>query len=616
MNTIYADNLETLKEVRPSLYEGIIAIEEKENAVLIGDALDGEKFLAVLDGENVIPLTSTYHPAHAAEQYMQQFSKEMDDITLLLFGFGDGQVVGQALSEEYHIEKCIVYEPSPYIFMKVLEEYDIRSLLTDTRLLILLEDVNGNELEKVLYEYMNYKNWKKYRFCSLPKYDFLFKEDFKSIRDLYQRMRGDKIGEMNTLINFAQAGIENEVKALKWMIDSRALSDMAGKFPKELPCIMVAAGPSLEKNVEVLKQAKGKSFIICVDSAINFLLEREIMPDMICTIDPKKGPSYFTRPEIRNLPFAISSDSDYRAMEQVGEVNPIYFSTTNDYFRALYERQGSEVDYFDGGGSVGTVCFQIGVELGFQTIIIIGQDLAFTDRKAHAGKGKATEADLFYNVLMVDAYDGGKVMTRGDFKHYIDWYNMRISELDDRTIINATEGGAKLQGAIQMPLQEAVNRYCKDECDVSEIIKGIPQVWSTRQDKEAFYQEIKKKYSYFSGFRRRVKDGINDAQRAIMLLKRGNYQQKELINIDKKLDHITTEVSEGEGIVILVKRMINTDLTLTDDIHDAEEDLELESIRLYGKMEQYLRELLDALEELLPLWDDVMKEINSKYQFE
>ena len=99
-------------------------------------------------------------------------------------------------------------------------------------------------------------------------------------------------------------------------------------------------------------------------------------------------------------------------------------------------------------------------------------------------------------------------------------------------------------------------------------------------------------------------------------MKRKNYQPKELKDIDKKLNAITKEVESTEGMVLLVKRMIETHITLNDDLNEAEEDLEQESIRLYEKMQKYLGELQESLVEMLPIWESVLQEINEKYQFD
>lgn len=614
--SFFEQNMEVIKLVRPELFEGLQKETEDEEQVFVGDALDEEKFLAVLRGEDIVALNSTYHPTHEAIRYTAQFAMEADDSVVLLFGFSNGLIPEQMMGEDCPVARCIVYEPSVNIFKKALEEYDLTNVLSDIRITILVEGINGNQLELVLDDKVNFRTWRHFKFRKLSMYSELFPTQLKEVAVIYKRIYKNKSADMNTLIQFAKVSIENEIKALKWMIDSRTFSGMKGHFPTDMPCIVVAAGPSLEKNVEVLRQAKGKAFIMCVDTAIPFLMSRGIVPDLICTVDPIKGVHHFQEPGVKDIPIVISPDSSCAPLEMLGDITPIYVSITNDFYQQLYQKKGYEIGYFDGGGSVATVCFQMGVELGFETIILIGQDLAFSDDKAHAGKGMMKDSDMKSRILMVDAYNGGKILTRADFKYYIDWYNMKLPELKNVNVINATEGGAKLNGATQMTFQAAVDQYCTKEYDIEKMFEETPKVWDTYEEKKEFYEEIKQKYRYFVGFHRRLKDGIAQTDRAIQLIKRGNYQTKELKKIDKQLNAITREVETQDGMVILVKRMIETEITLADDLNDANENLELESIRLYEKMRKYISDLYEAADEMLPFWEATMKEINEKYHFE
>ena len=614
--TLYEKNMECLKQMRPEMHEKLKSHITDTQSILCGDALDGEKFLAVSKDNEIIPLNSTYHPSHEAERYVAQYDELSAETVLFMYGFSNGFIIRKALEKNCPVQSCIVYEPSVEIFVKVLEEYDVTDLIRNAELLIFIRKINDELLEKTLYDIKNYRNWKLFQFSIAPCYDRLFAKDCKEILKMFTNVHEYKHMEMNTLIRFAQSGVKNEVKAMKWFMNCHALEQYKNKFPEDMPCIIVAAGPSLEKNAEVLRRAKGKALIICVDTALPFLLKKDIIPDIACTIDAQKGTTYFMDTRLKDIPIMVSTDSDYRALEQIGDVKPIYIAAANDFFQRLFKDKGYNVDYFDGGGSVATVSFQVAVELGFHTIILIGQDLAFSDDKAHAGMGEVTKEDLDSKLMMVDAYNGGQILSRIDFKHYIDWYNLKIPELTDRLIINATEGGAKLKGAVQMTLNDVVNNYCNKCYDMDTLMNSGNHVWESYEEKKQLYDEIKKKYAEFKQLEKKVADGIGLAERAILLLKRGNYSLKELNQIDEKLKYLTNTIGTNEGTIILVKRMIDTEVTLTDDLHKAEANLDQESIRLYNKMKKYLSDMQKALEEILPLWTEVQKEINDVYHFE
>jgi ribosomal protein L7/L12 len=94
--------------------------------------------------------------------------------------------------------------------------------------------------------------------------------------------------------------------------------------------------------------------------------------------------------------------------------------------------------------------------LGANPIVFIGQDLALTDGKDHAeGYPHTYNANTLKNRtdngFDADGYHGGRVRTERQLMYYKTWFERRASELTDRLIINATEGGARINGTVQLP---------------------------------------------------------------------------------------------------------------------------------------------------------------------
>lgn len=616
--SIYEDNIKILKQRHEDLYEQIVNDDaqfsgEQDVDVLIGDALNGEKFLVYQNEQGITALNSMYSPEHEAERYVAQFKPIWEGSAFLCYGFGSGGVVRKILEEKEKVYLCVICEPSMLIFKRALEEFDLTDILEHPSVRFYVGDIKIEEIERNIYNKITYDSWKRFNLCILSKYKELFEDTYVEIAELYDRIVINKEGELNTLIEYARTGMENEIQAMRWIMDCVSLQSLKDEMNTDVPYIVVAAGPSLEKNVEVLKKAKGRAVIVCVDTAVGFLLKHDVVPDMICCVDAQKELKLFENPKIKEIPIAVSTDTNYRVLEKLEVKRPIYISISNDFLMREFTDKGKPVGYFDGGGSVATVLFQLGVELGYKRIVLVGQDLAFTDKKAHAGMGNYNENDLVTYFSLVDGYHGDKVITRGDFKHYIDWYNMRIPQLTECEVINATEGGVKLKGTIQMPLSEVVERYCTQTYEADKVIAGLPSVWNTLEERQKLYQDIEEKYEYFKGLRRRLKNAVGDTERGILLLERGSYQQKELQKIDANLARMTREVEQKEGILILIKRMIDTEASVTDDLHEEAETPELETIRLYKKMRLYFSEMLQADEEVLELWKQVMEKIKADY---
>jgi hypothetical protein len=140
------------------------------------------------------------------------------------------------------------------------------------------------------------------------------------------------------------------------------------------------------------------------------------------------------------------------------------------------------------GGSVSTVAFDLARQLGCNPIIFIGQDLAFTDGFTHT-KGaledlfSEVEINKFYTLEMVlreqimseetpkvlDIH-GRLVPTSKVMVSYLRWFEKEISKSENTLFIDATEGGARIKGTQVLTLRDALDKYCKENIPVSEIL--------------------------------------------------------------------------------------------------------------------------------------------------
>jgi hypothetical protein len=140
------------------------------------------------------------------------------------------------------------------------------------------------------------------------------------------------------------------------------------------------------------------------------------------------------------------------------------------------------------GPSIANTGFDLACRMGADPIILVGQDLSFTEQRSHvegthqegfenfryripeewlSGK-QGTESDdpwvqhwLAHKLIWVDGVDGKKVPTDERMLTFLHWLENRIEKLNgERTVIDATEGGAKIRGTRIMTLQETLNEYC------------------------------------------------------------------------------------------------------------------------------------------------------------
>lgn len=609
--TIFEENLIVLKNTHADLYECIIHRTPSVSTVMVGDAYDGERFLALEYGQEAIALNSMYHPQHAAERYAAQFMELPESTTLLLFGLGDGQVVRRVLSDQCPVRVCIVYEPSVDILIAVLEQYDLRDILASSDLELIVQGMNEQMAETILQSRVNYMNWKTFAIISMPVYDHVFPEELQVCYEWYHSCLLVGKGSMTTVIDFAKSGLRNGIKAQKWMIESYAADQLVGRFPEDIPCIVVAGGPSLKKNVQYLREAKGKACIIAVDSVLKYLLDQGIVPDYTCTVDAEKSAVYFEDDRLKGIPVFLSTISSSPMLETLKEFRPIYFMNTISYYDILMKKSGHSFLSFDGGGSVATVVFRLALELQFHTIIIVGQDLAYTNMESHAGTGKVTEDELMrYTMYDVEGYYGDVVSAPGDFKLYIDWYRRIIPMYaDTHTIINATEGGAKLQGAIQLPLKDAIDRYCTGSIDCEAMIADLPKLWGTKEKKQEYYLYLRQGFQILKNMNRLIKEGIANVDRALTLARRGSYSEKEFSSIENKVNHILNEIMSYDLYEMMLERAAASNIDMADGLDENKDDSNEERIYLYQMIHEHMKEVGLALEEAIPMWEESIKDL-------
>jgi hypothetical protein len=124
------------------------------------------------------------------------------------------------------------------------------------------------------------------------------------------------------------------------------------------------------------------------------------------------------------------------------------------------------------GDSTSHTAFHLAERLGCDPIVLIGQDLAYTGGKTHAA-GVATRADSGSEAgqLMVPAFDGGEVATSQSLFTILKHFEAKIAASRAK-VINATEGGARLEGAEPMRFSEALERHAPEAFDVRGPIEG------------------------------------------------------------------------------------------------------------------------------------------------
>ena len=246
-------------------------------------------------------------------------------------------------------------------------------------------------------------------------------------------------GKRNTSILFENNSREN-FKNYNGYVD-----DLESTF-KDKDVVIVAAGPSLDKNVELLKNKKPNMIIMAVETVFRKLIQLGVEVDYMIVADANSRIyNHISGLEEQQVPMLYLSTAykgysmNYQGLK--------YLICQNGYNRAEDFAKQNNWNLYETGGSVSTTALDVCIRLGARSIAFIGLDLAYTGGHAHAMGAAARNASGVEEMQQVPAVDGGTVPASKLFMIYNKWIEKRIKNEDViMPIYDATEGGALVPG--------------------------------------------------------------------------------------------------------------------------------------------------------------------------
>lgn len=454
-------------------------IEDEFQKVELVEARDGKSALVVTRDGQEIRLNSTFKPEREAEKWAAQYQFEYMQNVVVMFGLGNGMFARAMLKRLGKQDSLILHEPSRQIFDMVLEQEDVSDILGDSRVQLSVDSVINGEFYFNLERSLDWRNVNSLQGCSSNSYVKLFRDKYNAwIEELRQCMYIIDINK-STSSHFAKARARFIIRSMAQLEGSSLLSQCRGGIPKDFPAIIVAAGPSLDKNIDLLKKAEKRAFILATDSAVKTLLKHDIAFDAMLTIDVLKNPKHISDPKCQNIPLFCDFASRYQIL-QFHQGKKIWVRPA-EYAVDIYEKLGHPIEPINCGGCVANAALAICNAMEFKTIILVGQDLAYMGEVTHAGGIKKKILNEDSGLREVEGIDGGMVKSRYDWLIYLDWFEGAIEQLPDVKVIDATEGGALIHGSKVMTLSDAIEQCCKQEFSMREYLEQLPPTFNEEE---------------------------------------------------------------------------------------------------------------------------------------
>lgn len=431
-------------------------------------------------------LHSKYDPEKEAKRLTEDINYKKIDV-FILFGVGLGYHLEELLKNIFPGSLIIAIEKEKEIYKAALNIWKEKNFLSCPQVTFCI-DQNIDSVTKLISDKFSFIKHKGLRVIEFRPCISLNLEYYQVLRKKIEDLIDYKVTQNLTLASFGHLWQENICRNLREIIKNSGVVNLFQRF-RNTPAFIVAAGPSLDKNVHQLKKAKDRGIIICVDTALKTLQNLDILPDLMVSVDPQE--KNFKKLEDLNCDniFLVVADITYWKIPLISPKKFIY-TTNHPFFLYLLSVIDKKGMLNSAGGSVATVSMDLAKKMGCNPIILVGQDLAFSDASSHAKetyqvKEQIESLNKFYTLemaqreilknktsLTVKGNYQEKVATNKLLNGYKKWIENEIKDYRELTkVINATEGGAYIEGTKVYTLQEAIEKYCQRMVPIREIIE-------------------------------------------------------------------------------------------------------------------------------------------------
>lgn len=616
-NKTWEENLEALEEMLSGWREHIETEAYKETEeyqkrptveITVEKAYTGETISKVKTKEGVFYLSGRYNPQRMAERIGGKLKQADYGTIVLVIGISDGRALRELVKAASKDTLILVYEPSIDIFIHALQEYVLADIFKAHTMGVIIDGINGEELENVIWQAVEVENMSKLRPVVMGNYDRLFPEQVKkTITVLKKRIENLRL-HWNTRIEFTNETILNNIKNLKYMYQHYSLNALYKTLPEGVPVIVVAAGPSLDKNIELLSEAKGKACIIACDTALKPLLRRGIEPDFFVVVDPRKPLELFDMSEIQKIPMISGLNIPYQVMAQhVGKKvlyidNLLMIEIMENVFEPEKRIFRNGMCGLATGGSVATSAFSAGKFFGAKTIILIGQDLALSAEKEHAeGTLKNDRKFNLKNKSLprVEGLNGEMLPTLHNLKLYLEWFEKQIKNEESVKVVDATEGGALIHGSEVLTLREAIDTYCLEEFDAEAYWNKIEPHFGTEEKKMALDYFVKIPQN-LEKIKKYVVQGKKLYTKLEKCVEKEDYSLNEVKRLLKKIKKINQFVEQSRLAMLIVDGLQGVEYTLRVTAYQFCEDERKNLIESAKAGQRFLESMEIAINEVMP----------------
>ncbi|EAI0049355.1 DUF115 domain-containing protein [Campylobacter coli] len=400
-------------------------------------------------------------PIKELEKNLEYFKDFTRYPVLFFYGFGNG-ILYKILLQNQALKRIIIFEKELELIFLALNFIDFSKDLSLGRLIILHhDDINLPKMDKV-FRLIGDLFYRSYNLHIANDFYEHYKEDILKLNKLnMQTIKNHNLMHGNDPKD-AMQGIEQFVYNLPQMITHPSYKELLSKRKGiSDTAIIVSTGPSLTKQLPLLKKYANKATIFCADSSYPILAKHGIKPDYVCMLERTEITAEFFNHDFgefdNGICFIIKSIVHPNAINYLTKKTD-NFTIVSTYASFIQYLKLDYFGYFNMGFSVAHMACYLSLHLNHKNIIFIGQDLAYAENgNSHPDdyQNSANYESQMYEHILTEAYGGKeKIKTHHVwlmFKRNLEQDVQKIQKYLDTKVYNCTEGGARIEGTIEKP---------------------------------------------------------------------------------------------------------------------------------------------------------------------
>lgn len=532
---LFLKNTQALFEVDQILAYKLRALEKNDFKILQNE--NGINFIK----DNI---TLYKNPEKELLENLTLFQNKYKKYPVLFFyGFGNGMFY-KALCENKNHKHIIVFEDELEILALALHLFDFSKELKNEKLILFhTPNITTAQLTTLFtYEYIQ-KSVKIFNlFIHSNFYLKFYTHQIQELnKKLIENIRFIVLAKGNDPYD-SIIGIKHMLNNLPKLLNHGIFQNFLKERKQKVKnAIIVSTGPSLIKQLPLLKKYANKATIFCADSAYPILAKHDIKPDYVCMLERDDIVSKCFDNDFKEFDkgilFILASVVHKEVIEFLERNNREYMLAHRPLHFAV-SLNLKEFGYIGVGASVANMAYELAASLRHENIIFIGQDLAYAeDGSSHPREHiYGNEGEKIRNEVYTLAYGGEKQVRtqltwnlfRQAFEKDIFWAKEKLKI----NTYNCTQGGARIEGAIEKPFKETCEALLKEDL---EKPFDKPKILENNETKNKFLQTQKLLIKNVEQSEKFIKKCQNELKKLDFELSKSQLNLQTLIKIKQNL---------------------------------------------------------------------------------